>query len=92
LKPIPLTDPYSLVRPVDPFDAFSQLRGIGLLEPYDEIPETTNDARLYLKNVMGSFRGKPKSEKVVWKNDCAPFATLKMMSDPLHRRQLGSAL
>ncbi|KIM38160.1 hypothetical protein M413DRAFT_30301 [Hebeloma cylindrosporum] len=66
LKPIPLTDPYSLVRPVDPFDALSQLHGIGSLEPYDEIPQTTNDARSYLKNVMGATRGKPKSERVVW--------------------------
>jgi hypothetical protein len=45
-----------------------------LLEPYDEIPQTTNDARLYLKKVMGSSRGKPKSETVVWKDDCALFA------------------
>ena len=73
MKPVPLTDPYSLVRPVDPFDAFSQLHGIGLLEPYDEIPQTTHDARLYLKNVMGSTRGKPKSEKVVWNDDCTRF-------------------
>jgi len=90
LKPIPLTHPYSLVNLIDPFEAFSQLHGIGSLEPYDEIPETTNDARLYLKNVMGSFRGKPKSEKIVWKDDCAPFATMKLMFDTLHRRQLGS--
>ncbi|KIM38185.1 hypothetical protein M413DRAFT_12911 [Hebeloma cylindrosporum] len=46
LKPIPLTDPYSLVRPVDPYDAFSQLHGMGSLEPYDEILQTTNDATI----------------------------------------------
>ncbi|KAF8971848.1 hypothetical protein BDZ97DRAFT_1913740 [Flammula alnicola] len=66
LKPIPLTDPYSLLIAVDPYQAFSQIHSLPSLAPYDEIPQTTNDARLYLKKVMGSALGIPKTKTIAW--------------------------
>ena len=72
LTPVPLTDPYSLVIPPDPYDVFSHMHGLSSLTPYDETFKPTRKAevRLYLKKAMISHPGIPKSERVVWDNEC----------------------
>ncbi|KAF8167181.1 hypothetical protein B0H34DRAFT_3858 [Crassisporium funariophilum] len=66
---VPLTDPHSLVIPADPFITFSKMHGLASLPPYDEIPQTTNEARLYLKKNMGAIVGPPKTDRVVQSDD-----------------------
>ncbi|PPQ89986.1 hypothetical protein CVT25_009626 [Psilocybe cyanescens] len=66
LKPVPLTDPYSFIIPVDPFQTFSQIHALSSLPPYDEILQTTNEARLYLKDLMHSTRGVAKTSRLEW--------------------------
>lgn len=70
LRPVPLTDPYSLVIPPDPYDVFSQMHGLSSLAPYDETFKSTNEAHLYLKQAVISPFVIPKSEQVVWDDDC----------------------
>ncbi|KAF9478879.1 hypothetical protein BDN70DRAFT_807870 [Pholiota conissans] len=69
LQPIPLTDPYSLVLSVDPFQIFSQLHSLSSLKPYDEIPQTTKEALAYLKIVMKAPSGNPLTDRIVLKDD-----------------------
>ncbi|KAH9486089.1 hypothetical protein JR316_0000153 [Psilocybe cubensis] len=66
LKPVPLTDPYSFIIPVEPFQTFSQTHNLESLPPYDEILQTTHEALLYLKNVMHSTKGVPKTLRLEW--------------------------
>ncbi|KAJ3514549.1 hypothetical protein NLJ89_g2311 [Agrocybe chaxingu] len=66
LRPVPLTDPYSLTLAVDPFDTFAQKNSIHSLPPYDENPQTSADAVAYLKRVMNTKRGRPKTERIVF--------------------------
>ena len=70
LRLIPLTDPYSPVIPPDPYNVFSQMHGLSSLAPYDETFKPTAEALLYLKHVMVLPLGIPKSERVVWDDDC----------------------
>ncbi|KAF8813427.1 hypothetical protein BYT27DRAFT_7084485 [Phlegmacium glaucopus] len=73
LQPVPLTDPNSLVIEPDPYDVFSQMHKLSSLVPYDEFPETTtSEARLYLKKVMGSTLGVPKTDRVIWDDTYLP--------------------
>ena len=95
MKPVPLIDPYTLVIPPDPYDVFAQMHGLSSLAPYDQTFKTTDEARLYLKKVMGPKPGVPKIEGVIWDNDCKPchplvenFKLIDLHSDgknyPLH--------
>lgn len=77
LKPIPLTDPSSLLIPADPFDVFCQVHGLSSLAPYEETFKHTTEARLYLKQVMVSPLGIPKTEQVVWDDDCKRFLLIR---------------
>ena len=70
MRYVPLTDPYSPVIPPDPYDVFSQMHGLSSLVPYDETFKPTAEALLYLKQVMVLALGIPKSERVVWGDDC----------------------
>ena len=70
LRPVPLTDPYSLVIPPDPYDVFSHMHRLSSLAPYDETFKLTDEVRLYLKQFMVSPIGIPKAERVVWEDDC----------------------
>ncbi|KAF8816139.1 hypothetical protein BYT27DRAFT_7333525 [Phlegmacium glaucopus] len=64
LQPVSLTDPHSLVIEPDPYDVFCQMHGLSPLAPYDEfLKPTTSEARLYLKKVIGSTLGIPKSDR-----------------------------
>lgn len=77
LTPVPLTDPYSLVIPPDPYDVFSRMHGLSSLPPYDETLKPEAEARSYLKQVMISPLGIPKSERVVWDNDCKLYLLIE---------------
>ncbi|CAA7265011.1 unnamed protein product [Cyclocybe aegerita] len=66
LRPVPLTDRYSLTLAVDPFDTFAQKNSIHSLPPYDENPQTSADAVAYLKRIMNTKRGRPKTERIVF--------------------------
>jgi hypothetical protein len=79
LKPVPLTDPHSLVIPPDPFDVFSHMHGLSSLAPYDETFKPT-EARSYLKQAMVSPLGISKSERVVWDDDCKLLVLLRTSS------------
>lgn len=70
LKPVPLTDPYSPAIPPDPYDVFSQMHGLPSLAPFNPTFKTTEEARLYLKKVIGSTLGIPKTERVFWDDNC----------------------
>ncbi|RDB14589.1 hypothetical protein Hypma_016464 [Hypsizygus marmoreus] len=65
---IPVHDPRSLTLPTDPFTTLYTLLGIPNLPQHDEKLTTTHDARLLLKDVITSFKGTPKSERLVWSN------------------------
>jgi hypothetical protein len=74
LTKIPLVDRYSLTRLSDPFDVFCQINSFSTLSPYDETPQTTQDARLYLKNFMKSVLCVARSEQAVFNDDCKRFS------------------
>ena len=77
LNPVPLIDPCSLVIPPDPYDVFSHMHGLSSLAPYDETFKPKAEARLYLKQVMISPLGIPKSERVVWDDDCKLYLLIE---------------
>ena len=62
--------------PPDPYDVFSRMHGLSSLAPYDETFKPTAEARLYLKQAMISPLRIPKSERVVWDNDCKLYYLL----------------
>ncbi|KAF8174930.1 hypothetical protein BJ912DRAFT_858120 [Pholiota molesta] len=86
LQPVPLTDPYSLVLSVDPFQSFSQLHTLSSLEPYDEAPQTTNEARSYLKVVMRATVGKPITERIAWNDHYSEYPPIEPFLPALTRR------
>ncbi|KAF8902220.1 hypothetical protein CPB84DRAFT_874678 [Gymnopilus junonius] len=71
LKPIPLTDPYSFTLLPDPFVALSQIHSLSSLDPYDETPETTQEALTYIRRLGAVPKGIPRTEKLKthWSND-----------------------
>jgi hypothetical protein len=77
LRPVPLTDPYSLAIPPDPYDVFSHMHGLSSLAPYDETFKPTIEAHLYLKQAVISPFMIPKSERVVWDDDCKFYLLIK---------------
>ena len=80
LKLVPLTDPYSLVIPPDPYDVFSEMHGLSSLPPYDEIFKPT-EVRSYLMQIMVSPLGIPKSERAVWDEDCKLYLLVEHVQD-----------
>jgi hypothetical protein len=77
LRPVPLTDPYSPFIPPDPYDVFSRMHGLSSLAPYDETFKPTAEARLYLKQAVIPPLAIPKSERVVWDDDCKLYLLIE---------------
>lgn len=73
MRPVPLTDRYSPVIPPDPYDVFSQMHGLSSLASYDETFKPSAEVYLYLKKAMVSPLGIPKSERIVWGDDCKHY-------------------
>ncbi|KAF8902229.1 hypothetical protein CPB84DRAFT_1776261 [Gymnopilus junonius] len=71
LKPIPLTDPYLFTLFPDSFVAFSQIHSLPFLDPYDETPETTQEALTYIRRLGAVPKGVPRTEKMKtqWSDD-----------------------
>ncbi|KJA28295.1 hypothetical protein HYPSUDRAFT_692407 [Hypholoma sublateritium FD-334 SS-4] len=85
LQPVPLQDPYSLVLSVEPFQTLSDLHSLSLLKPYDEAPQTTNEAVAYLKKVMGSAVGKPLTDRIAWIDSYKDVSPLESLIPALTR-------
>ncbi|KAF5332637.1 hypothetical protein D9611_005385 [Ephemerocybe angulata] len=63
LHPAPLTAPTDPVLPADPYTILLKSKAFESLEPYDETPETTQEAVVLIKSVYMQGNGTPRSRK-----------------------------